>query len=366
MSLQFTMWLFLMVLVNLRIEAMKIEEKKIASDKGEITLVTLTNASGASVMLTSLGAAIVEVNVPDRNGRMGNVALSYGDPLDYIKDTACLGKVPGRYANRIAKGHLEVDGVVYELATNNGPNALHGGPTGFQHKNWESELIEDGVRFTYRSAAGEENYPGNLTAVAEYRWNDENQLTLNLKAETDAATVVNLTNHAYWNLEGADAGSILDHELKIEAEGWLPTDETQIPTGEIAPVVDTPMDFREFKKIGKDINADFEALKIGKGYDHCWVVKGWEENKMQDVVTLKDEKSGRTMVVSSDQPGVQIYTGNWLSGSPKNHSGRSYEDYEGVAIEMQGFPDAPNKPQFPSQLLKPGDIYSRTIRFSFM
>ena len=261
---------------------------------------------------------------------------------------------------------VEIEGVVYELATNNGPNALHGGPTGFQHKNWETEVMDDGVRFTYRSADGEENYPGNLIAIAEYRWNNENQLTLDLKAETDAPTVVNLTNHAYWNLEGADAGSILDHEMKIEAEGWLLTDETQIPTGEIAPVLNTPMDFREFKKIGKDIKADFEALKIGKGYDHCWVVKGWEEGKLQDVVTLKDTKSGRTMVVSSNQPGVQVYTGNWLAGSPKNHSGRSYEDYEGVAIEMQGFPDAPNKPQFPSQLLKPGETYSRTIRFSFM
>lgn len=364
MSLLSMMSLFLTVPVNSKTN-MKIEENKYPSTKGEITWVRLTNDKGASVVLSSLGAGIVEVDVPDRNGKIENVALSYANPADYIADGACLGKVPGRYANRIAKGHLEVDGNVYQLATNNGPNALHGGPEGFQNQNWKTELIEDGVRFTYNAKDGEEHYPGNLTAVAEYHWNNENELSLHLSAKSDKPTVVNLTNHAYWNLEGADAGSIFDHEMKIEAEGWLPTDETQIPLGEIDPVMGTPMDFREFKKIGKDINADSEALKIGKGYDHCWAVNGWTPGKIQDVVTLKDDKSGRVLTVASDQPGVQIYTGNWLTETPKNKSGRGYKDYEGVAIEMQGFPDAPNKPQFPTQSLNPGEEYVRTIIFKF-
>ncbi len=345
---------------------MKITSKKYPSPKGEITVFRIENASGASVELSTLGAGIVSVTVPDREGKLENVALSYLDPADYIADGPCLGKCPGRYANRIAKGHLEVDGVTYQLAINNGPNALHGGPEGFQNQIWDAEELEDGVRFTYKAKDGEEHYPGNLTVTATYRWSDSNVLTLDFHAETDKDTVINMTNHAYWNLEGADCGSIFDHEMKIKAEKWLPTDETQIPTGELAPVDGTPMDFREWKTIGKDIKEDFEALKIGKGYDHCWVLDAWTPGEnIEEAVELRDNKSGRKLVVSTDQSGVQIYTGNWLAGSPENRSGRSYEDYDGVAIEMQGFPDAPNKPQFPSQLLKAGESYDRHISFAF-
>ncbi len=337
------------------------------SPKGEIVWYELTNDNGATVVLSSLGAGIVEVRVPDRDGKIENVALSYETAADYIADGPCLGKCPGRYANRIAKGHLAIGCNVYQLAINNGSNALHGGPEGFQNQNWEAEEIPRGIRFTYKSADGEEHYPGNLKVTATYHWNDDNVLTLDFHAETDRDTVVNLTNHAYWNLEGADAGKVFDHEMKIAAEKWLPIDETQIPTGEYADVAGTPMDFRKAKKIGKDIEADFETLKIGKGYDHCWVFDGWEPGKMlENAVELYSEKSGRRLKVSTDQPGVQIYTGNWLAGSPKNRSGRSYDDYEGVAIEMQGFPDAPNKQQFPSQLLKAGESYDRQIRFEFL
>lgn len=345
---------------------MKITSKKYPSAKGEITVYKLENESGAWVELSTLGAGIAGVAVPDKDGKIGEVALAYTDPADYIADGPCLGKCPGRYANRIAKGHLEVDGKLYQLAINNGPNALHGGPEGFQNQIWQARELPDGIEFSYHAKDGEENYPGNLDLTATYTWSEDNVLTLKFHATTDRDTVINMTNHAYWNLDGADAGFVGDQEMLIEADTFLPTDDTQIPTGEFAPVDGTPMDFKAFKKIGKDLKADYEPLHIGKGYDHCWVMRDWEPGRMiEDAVVLKSEKSGRTLRVSSDQPGVQIYTGNWLAGSPKNKSGRSYEDYDGVAIEMQGFPDAPNKPHFPSQSLAPGQTYDRTILFAF-
>lgn len=336
------------------------------SPAGDITLFRIENLSGASVEVSSLGAGITSVIVPDKFGKLGEVALGYANPADYMSDGPCMGKIPGRYANRIADGHLTVEGKTYQLAINNGPNALHGGPTGFQNRIWDSALIPNGVRFTYVSKDGEEHYPGTLTVTAEYTWSEDNVLTLEMKATTDAATVVNLTNHAYFNLEGADSGSVLKHKLQLKAANYLPTDKTQIPTGVLAPVKNTPMDFTSPKEIGIDINEDFEPLKIGKGYDHCWAIDNWEKGKlMEGVVVLAAPSSGRMLTISSTQPGVQVYTGNWLSGCPLNKSGKSYNDYDGVAIEMQGFPDAPNKPQFPSQELKPGETYDEIVKFAF-
>lgn len=335
------------------------------SPKGDITLYTLTNASGASVTLSTLGAGIVSVMVPDKDGKLDDVVLGYANPADYIADGPCAGKTPGRYANRIAKGKFTVDGKEYQLAINNGPNALHGGPEGFMNQNWESEAEGNQVKFTYTAKDGEEGYPGELKATVIYTWNDKNELTIDLKAVCDKKTVVNLTNHAYFNLDGENAGSILDHELQLLASHYLPTDDTQIPTGEIAPVKGTPMDFTESKAIGKDISADFEALKIGKGYDHCWVLDDWHKHTLISAARLKSNKSGRVVEVFTTQPGAQVYTGNWLAGSPKNKSGRSYEDYEGVAIECQGMPDAPNHKNFPCQLLGPGEEYNQTIIYRF-
>lgn len=345
---------------------MKITKRIVNSPEGDITLFRIENASGASVEVSSLGAGITSVRVPDKFGKIDEVALGYANAADYMADGPCMGKIPGRYANRIAKGHLEVEGKTYQLNINNGPNALHGGPTGFQNRLWDSSLIPNGVRFTYVAKDGEENYPGKLTVTADYTWTEDNVLTLNMKATTDAPTVVNLTNHAYFNLEGADSGSVLKHKLQIKADKYLPTDKTQIPTGEFAPVKGTPMDFTLPKELGIDINEDFEPLKIGKGYDHCWVMDNWEKGKLvEGGVVLAAPCSGRMLTISSTQPGVQIYTGNWLAGCPKNKSGVSYNDYDGVAIEMQGFPDAPNKSEFPSQELKPGESYDETIRFAF-
>ena len=344
---------------------MKIEKTVAQSSKGEITLYTLTNASGANVTLSSLGAGIVSVNVPDKNGNLSNVVLGYKEPASYIADGPCAGKVPGRFANRIALGHFTLDAKEYTLAINNGPNALHGGPEGFQNQIWDSAVDGDSVIFTYHAKDGEEGYPGNMTVTAVYTWNDANELSLNLKAVTDKKTVVNLTNHVYFNLDGENSGSVLDHEMKLEASRYLPTDPTQIPTGELAPVKDTPMDFTEFKAIGKDIHADFEPLKIGKGYDHCWVIDGYTKGELKSVAQLRSSKSGRSLEVSTTQPGMQIYTGNWLAGCPESISGGKYEDYDGVAIECQGFPDAPNKPSFPSPVLNPGEEYNETIVFKF-
>lgn len=341
-------------------------EKKYNSELGEIVHLTLMNANGASVVLSSLGAGIVEVNVPDRNGVMADVALGYSNPADYIGDGPACGKIPGRYANRIAGGCFYLDGKEYRLPINNGPNCNHGGDEGFHNRNWTVERYDDkSVTFSYLSKDGEAGFPGNLRVEARYVWTDGNSLKLILAATTDRPTVVNLTNHAYWNLKGHDSGSVLGQMLKLNATDYLPTDETLIPLGQLQPVTDTPMDFRAFKPIGKDIDADFPALRIGKGYDACWVVDGYAQNTVKTVAALKDEETGRILEIESDQPGVQVYTGNWLSGCPKNKSGRGYNDYDGVAIECQGFPNSPNTPSFPSAVLRPGETYKRHINFIF-
>ena len=219
--------------------------------------------------------------------------------------------------------------------------------------------------FEYVSADGEAGFPGELTARAAYEWTDDNELKLELSATTDKKTVVNLTNHTYWNLAGHNSGSVLGNTMRLNASRYLPTDEVQIPTGELAPVAGTPMDFTVDKEIGRDIKADFEALRIGKGYDHCWVIDGYRPGEMALAAVLCDKRSGRVLEISTDQPGVQVYTGNWLAGSPVNKAGRSYDDYDGVAIECQGFPNSPNTPSFPSTLLAPGERYVRHIVFKF-
>lgn len=344
---------------------MKIEKSKAASPKGEVTLYTLENKQGAQVVLSSLGAAICRIDVPDRDGKMADVVLGYKNPADYIADGPCMGKVPGRFANRICRGKFTLDGKTYSLAINNGPNALHGGPEGFQNQIWESQEKDGGVLFTYKAKDGEEGYPGNLTVNAFYTWSDDDRLTLRLTAETDAKTIVNLTNHVYFNLNGENSGTVLDHRLKLNASRYLPTDETQIPTGELAPVAGTPMDFVEFKAIGADIRADFKPLKIGKGYDHCWVADNYEKGKLREIAQLVSEKTGRRLTVETTQPGVQVYTGNWLAGCPESISGGAYNDYDGVALECQNFPDAPNHPEFPTAVLMPGEKFDETIVFSF-
>lgn len=345
---------------------MKNSVRTVEAPFGEIEIFRLENDKGCWVELSSLGAGVLGVGVADAKGRIENVALGYASPADYMSDGPGMGKCPGRYANRIAFGRFSVGGKEYQLDTNLPPHHLHGGNTGFQNRLWKACKLDDGVEFSYRSADGEENYPGNLDVAVTYRWTDDCKLSLEIKARTDAVTVVNITNHCYWNLDGCDSGSVLGHEMRLKSSRWLETDTTLIPTGRLADVAGTPMDFLDFKELGRDIKADFEALHIGKGYDHCWAVDGWEPGRMsEEAVVIRSRRSGRKLVIDSDQPGFQVYTGNWLAGCPCNRGGRSYEDYDGVAVEMQGFPDAPNHPEFPNQELHPSEEYRRTIVFKF-
>ena len=331
----------------------------------DIFLYTLKNSSGAYVQLSSVGAGIVSVVVPDKDGKLADVALGYPEAASYFGDGPCAGKVPGRYANRIALGKFELDGVEYTLPVNNGPNHLHGGPDGFQNKVWESRVHEGGVEFLYYSEDGEMGYPGAVKVVARYEWTEENELRLTLTAESDAPTVINLTNHAYFNLNGEGSGSVLGHTLRLNASEYLPTSDSLIPLGESEPVAGTPMDFVSEKVLGAEIKEDFPALNYGKGYDNCWVIDGYEPGQIQEAAELYAPESGRLLNVYTTQPGVQVYTGNWLAGSPVAKCGRSYDDYDGVAIECQNFPDAPNKADYPSAVLRPGDFYEQAIIFAF-
>ncbi len=325
-------------------------------------MIHLTNKSGATVLLTERGAGIVSIVVPDRNGIMGDVVLGYRDEESYHGDGPCMGKIPGRFANRIAGGRFTLNGKEHMLVKNHPDYQLHGGPDGFSDRIWKASGISDTqVTFTLDSPDGDQGYPGALHVEATYTWNDDNSLKLELKAGTDAPTILNLTNHTYWNLSGEDSGPALDHIMQVNASRWLVTGASLIPTGEKATVEGTPMDFRSPKPIGQDIKAAFSALVYGKGYDNCWILDG--PDGLRKAVVLTSPVSGRRLEVWTDQPAVQVYTGNWLEGSPISKSGRTYHDYDGIAIECQDFPDAPNHPDFPSCVLNPGETYSRTIIF---
>jgi len=346
---------------------------------GEATYFTLTNKLGCQVIVSSLGAGIVGISVPDRNGNLADVVIGYPNAADYIADGPCAGKTPGRYANRIANGHFTLDGKEYTLPVNNGPNHLHGGPNGYQNRVWDAEEIAPGkIRFSIDSPDGDAGYPGNVKASVTYTWDDDNNLTIEYHATSDAPTVINLTNHSYFNLAGHDAGAVkaMNQMLKLNCSRWLPTDDTLVPTGEIASVDGTAMDFREARKVGsaifhagaipatESLITDFDAIRFGKGYDNCWMADTFD-GKINEIAILSDPESGRKLTVSTDQPAAQVYGGNWVSGCPTGKGGVVYSDYCAVAIECQGCPDAPNKPGFPSQLLPPALPYHRTIRFSF-
>lgn len=331
----------------------------------EINIYTFTNSKGAVAKVSELGAGIVSIIVPDKDGKMEDVVLGYENPLDFIADGPYMGRTPGRYANRIAAGKFTLEGKEYTLAINNGPNHLHGGPTGFMNRIWESRIVDDAVEFMYYSEDGEEGYPGNLKVVAHYEWSEDNALKITFTAQTDATTVVNLTNHAYFNLDGEGNGTILDHVLKLNCSEYLPTDPDLIPLGDSEPVAGTPMDFVNEKKIGRDIKADFPGVKYGKGYDNCYVVDGAIPGQLQTAAEVWSEKSGRCMEVITTQPALQVYSGNWIGGCPQAKNGHTYEDYSGFALESQHYPDSPNHPDYPTTVLKPGETFQEAIIYAF-
>ena len=327
---------------------------------------TLTNSSGAEVRIIEYGGIVASVMVPDREGTPGDVVLGFDNLESYIENNPYFGAITGRYANRIASGRFEIDGTAYELPVNNGPNSLHGGVKGFDKVIWSGRPLPsgDGVELTYVSADGEEGYPGALEAKVTYTWSDENELRIEYEARTDKPTVVNLTNHSYFNLADGGVSSILGHELMINADGYTPVNETLIPTGEVAPLDGTPLDFRVATAIGARIGDEHEQLGYGSGYDHNYVLNR-ESEGLALAATVHDPSTGRTMDVLTEEPGIQFYSGNFLDGQLTGKGGVSYQHRSGFCLETQHFPDSPNQPDFPSTLLRPGETYSTETVYKF-
>jgi aldose 1-epimerase len=338
-------------------------------DGTAVELFTLTNTHGVEVRAMTYGGIIVSLRTPDRRGQLDDIALGYDTAAEYVTNPrAYFGAIVGRYANRIAKGRFALDGRTYQLATNNGPNHLHGGKQGFDAVLWRGEPFDDdrgaGVVFTYTSRDGEEGYPGTLTARVTYTLTEKNELLFDFEATTDAPTIVNLSQHTYFNLAGQGTRDVLDHELQLFADRYTPVDETLIPTGELATVDGTPFDFRQPSRIGARIDYDHVQLRRGSGYDHNLVLTRSAEG-LQPAAKVIERSTGRTMQVATTEPGVQLYTGNFLDGKSRGKQGRAYNRRYGFCLETQHFPDSPNKPQFPSAALRAGETYrSRTV-FNF-
>jgi len=339
------------------------------SDFDSIKSYTLANKNGMVVKITNYGATITSIMVPDRKGQMADVALGYDSVEGYINaiDRPYFGAVVGRYGNRIAKGKFSIDGTEYTLATNNGENHLHGGYMGFDKVVWDAEVMDNGVKFTYHAKDGEEGYPGNLTLSVTYTLTDDNEIVMHYEGTTDKATVVNVTNHTYFNLAGEGSDTINDEVLQINASKFSVVDSGLIPTGEMRDVAGTPFDFRMPKVIGRDVDADDEQIKMGPGYDHNWVLDR-EGEGMELAARLLDPKSGRLLEVITDQPCLQFYGGNFLDGRLVGKSGKAYKHRSGLCLETQHAPDSPNhegEEGWPSVILRPGEKYDTTTIYKF-
>ena len=324
---------------------------------------TLTNARGLEVRAITYGAVITSIRVPDRTGTIADIALGFDTLEGYLGAHPFFGAVVGRYGNRIANARFALGGRTYQLAANDGANHLHGGVRGFDKYVWTAAAIAggNGVRFTRVSPDGEEGYPGRLQTSVSYVLTEASELVIDYEATTDRATPVNLTQHTYFNLAGHNAGTILDHEVTIAADRFTPVGGTLIPTGVLAPVDGTPMDFRRPAKVGARIDADTEQIKFGRGYDHNWVLNK-KGSGLELAARVVDPASGRTLEVSTTEPGVQFYTGNFLDGTVKGKGGTAYGRRSGLCLETQHFPDSPNQPAFPSTILEPGATYrSKTV-----
>ncbi len=336
---------------------------------GTTFLYTLTNKNGMEVCISNYGGIVTSLKVPDKAGVLADVVLGFDSLSGYMSSAnPYFGGIIGRYGNRIAKGQFSIEGKAYVLATNDGPNHLHGGNKGFDKVIWESRETSGGdskgVTLTYLSKDMEEGYPGNLQVKVFYLLNNQNELLIRYEANTDQPTICNLTNHTYFNLKGEGNGDILDHEIKIDADWLTPVDKTLIPTGELMAVKGTPFDFRIFKPIGKDIAANHRQIKYGLGYDHNFVL-GSANGKRQRVATVIEPISGRRLEVLSEEPGVQFYSGNFLDGTIAGKNGHKYGFRTGFCLETQHYPDSPNQEKFPSTLLRPMEAYKTSTVYKF-
>jgi aldose 1-epimerase len=336
------------------------------ADGQDVDLYVLANASGTQAKVITYGGIVTELHVPDRDGKLGDVVLGFDDLKGYLAGHPYFGCLVGRVANRIAKGRFTLDGKEYKVATNNGPNALHGGLKGYDKVVWKAgkAAADDGkasLELSYPSKDGEEGYPGNLSCTVTYTLTDDNELRIDYRATTDRPTPVNLTNHSYFNLAGPASGDILGHEIMLAADRYTPVDDMLIPTGEIKPVRGTPLDFTKPEKIG----ARIDRLKGDPGgYDHNFVINGGG-GKLALAARVHEPKTGRVMEVHTTEPGVQFYTGNFLDGTVKGKGGVVYKKHQGLCLEAQHFPDSVNHPDFPSIVLKPGQTYTQTTVYKF-
>jgi len=337
-------------------------------DGREVHLFTFRASNGSELKLTNYSAAVVSLRLPDRKGNIENVVLGYKNLRDYENIRNFYGAIAGRWANRIAKGKFTLNGIEYTLATNDGENHLHGGIIGFDRVLWDFEELEyknlPAVKFSYLSKDGEEGYPGNLHVSVLYTFSEENELGIYYNMTTDQTTIKNVTNHAYFNLSGDVKNDILNHDLVLNADYFLPVNETLIPLGELRSVEETPMDFTSPHKIGERINENVEQLKFGLGYDHCWVLNK-NEDGMNYAGYVSDSVSGRRMDIFTTEPAIQFYSGNFMDGSDIGHEGLPYNYRSAMCLETQHYPDSPNHENFPTTILNPGDVYKSTTIYKF-
>jgi aldose 1-epimerase len=338
-------------------------------DGQAVELYTLTNKNRMEAAITNFGGIVVSLKVPDRQGKLDDVVLGYDKVDDYLTNKAYFGAIIGRYGNRIAHGKFTLDGNTYTLPKNDGDHTLHGGTRGFNRRLWTAKDVSSthghALELTYGSRDGEEGFPGNVSVKVVYTLTDQNELEISYSATTDKDTVVNLTNHSYFNLAGQGSGDILEHQLMIHADRFTPVDQTLIPTGELRAVKGTPFDFTKATVIGARINQEDQQLKFGRGYDHNWVLNGGSKSSPAPAAEAYEPKSGRVLQVLSTEPGVQFYSGNFLDGTIQGKGGKVYNLRYGFCLETQHFPDSPNHPDFPSTVLKPGDKYRTTTIFKF-
>ena len=337
-------------------------------DGTNVELYTLSNSNGMRVKIMTYGGIVVSMEVPDAAGKTSDVVLGYDNLDDYVKNNPYFGCIVGRYGNRIGAGKFTLDGVEYKLAINNGPNHLHGGLKGFDKVVWKAEQLKDadqvGLKLAYTSKDMEEGYPGNLDILVTYTLTDKNELKIDYEATTDKATPVNLTNHSYFNLAGQGSGDILAHELMLNADRCTPVDEGLIPTGELLPVEGTVMDFTKPMAVGARIGSDYEQIKFGGGYDHNWVLNK-EGDELSLAAKVYEPTSGRVMEVYTTEPAIQFYAGNFLDGTITGKEGKVYKHRYAFCLETQHYPDSPNKPDFPSTIISPGEKYATTTIYKF-